>query len=205
MASGTAGEPKALIEAECDLFDLEGVFIQSFKVEFPESDVGVIELEPFISPLKLVLGFPQGHLVVKSRSDTRHLVRQAIGQSAEVVTPPRVISGREMAFVPLVLGPRRNHIVVIVNTLSEAAQVNIRLMYGERSPEWSVDIPASGCRAIPLELELLSGFDDTSWQRGVVQGYLRLSPRGNSAVSCQVVEQLPGEDGSQELIRTLVS
>jgi hypothetical protein len=187
------------------LFDVDGSLVRSFQVEFPEREVGIIEVEPFMSGLKMQAGIVQGHLRVQSNLGASHLCRQEVGQHVDLVSTPRELRNREMAFMPLLLGGRREHLMVIVSTGKDDAQVVVRLLYGTRSPEWTVQVPGNGCRVVSLEHELLSTFDDSSWQKGVMQGYLRLSPRSQAAVVCQMVERLPGETPEQESYRTVSS
>jgi hypothetical protein len=205
VASGSSAAAGETIEVQCELFDVDGTPIQRFQVEFPDREVGIIEVEPFMAGLKMQSGIIQGHLTVQSRAGTTHLCRQQVGDCADIITAPRGLKSREMSFMPLLLGGRREHLVVVVNAGPEDAQVVIRLLYGSRSPEWTVQIPGNGSRVVSLEYELLVTFDDTSWHKGVMQGYLRISPRSHSAIVCQMVERLPGEAEGQELYRSVTS
>jgi hypothetical protein len=205
VASGSVGEPGARVSVQCELYDVDGAHIQNFTVDFPEREVGVIELEPMLSSLKMRSGIAQGHLVVRSRAGTKHLCRQQAGDSVSFSGSPRAIKSREMTFLPLLLGARREHIVTLLNQSDEGGQVVIRLMYGTRSPEWTVDVPARGTRAISLENELLATFDDVTWQKGVVQGYLRLSPRAQSEIVCQMIERSPAEGDDKEHFRFMTA
>ena len=200
VADGIAGT----IKVACELFDVDGTPVQQFQVEFPEREVGIIETEPFMAGLKMQAGITQGHLVVRSKRGTTHICRQQLGEHVGIISAPREILNREMGCMPLLLGSRREHLVVLLNTSPEGGSAVIRLLYGTRSPEWSVQIPGNGCRVVSLEHELLSTFDDSSWQRGVVQGYLRISPRAQSIV-CQMIERLPGETEEQESYRCVSS
>ncbi len=205
VASDLRGVPGGMIEAQCELFDVDGAPIQRFQVEFPEREVGIIELEPFMLGLKMQGGIIQGHLVVQSRAGTAHFCRQQVGEHADIMTASRGLKSREMSFMPLLLGGRREHLVVVVNAGPEDAQVVVRLLYGSRSPEWAIQIPGNGCRAVSLEHELLATFDDSSWHKGVLQGYLRISPRSQSTIVCQMVERLPGEIEGNESYRSIAS
>lgn len=205
VASGLSGTAGELIQTNCELFDVDGTPIQRFQVEFPEREVGVIEVEPFMAGLKMQGGIVQGHLVVQSRAGTTHLCRQQVGKYADIITASRGLKSREMSFMPLLLGGRREHLIVFVNAGPDEAQVVVRLLYGSRSPEWTIQIPGNGCRAVSLEHELLATFDDSSWRKGVMQGYLRISPRSQSLIVCQMVERLPGETEDKESYRTVSS
>lgn len=205
VASDSSGGVGDTLEATCHLFDVEGAPIQRFSVEFPEREVGIIEVEPFMAGLKMQSGITQGHLVVQSRAGTKHFCRQQVGQHADIIAAPRELRSREMAFMPLLLGGRREHLLVALNAGKDDAQVVVRLLYGTRSPEWTVQVPSNGCRTVSVEHELLSTFDDSSWQKGVMQGYLRVSPRSHSGVVCQMIERLPGEAQEQESFRSIAS
>ena len=201
-AKASQGE---MISASCRLFDVEGAPVNTFEVEFPASEAGLIELEPFMTGLKMQGGIPQGHLVVTSPAGTKHFCRQQSGPCAQVASSPTLIGGREHSFVPIVLGAVREHLLLFVNASTEVSQVLVRLFYGSRSPEWTVSIPAYGCSAVSLEDELLRSFNDSSWQKGAVQGYVRLSPRVQSSVVCQILERIPGETPESEQFRCLPS
>lgn len=204
VASGASDSGAGTIKVSCELFDVDGTPAQQFQVEFPEREVGIIETEPFTSGLKMQGGIVQGHLVVRSRSRTTHICRQQLGEHVGIISAPRAILNREMGCMPMLLGSRREHLVVLLNASPESGSAVIRLLYGTRSPEWTVQIPGNGCRVISVEHELLSSFDDSSWQRGVVQGYLRVSPRAQ-AMTCQMIERLPGETEQQESFRCVCS
>jgi hypothetical protein len=205
VASSASGESGEMLTTTCELFDAAGEPIQRFQVEFPEREVGVIEIEPFMAGLKMQSGIVHGHLVARSPPGTRHMCRQQVGNHADIVSAPQEVRSREMAFMPLLLGGRREHLLVLVNTGREEGQAVVRLLYGTRSPEWTLQVPGNGCCVISLEHELLSTFDDSSWHKGVVQGYLRISPRLQSALVCQMIERLPGETEEQESYRTISS
>jgi len=205
VASGASISDGGRVATSCALYDVDGVRVNSFEFEFPENEVGVLELEPFMAGLKMQGGIPQGHLEVRSPVGCRHFCRQQMGGHVDLLSSPRLIRGRESSFVPLILGARRSHVALFVNAADEVAQVVVRLFYGSRSPEWSLSVPAKGCLAVALEEELLSTFNDSSWTKGAVQGYLRISPRSQAQIACQVIEQIPGETEEQEQFRCLVS
>ena len=205
VAGGARGSEGETIIASCRLFDVEGSPVNTFQVEFPSHEVGLIELEPFITGLKMQGGIAQGHLIVTSRDGTRHFCRQQSGPSAQVISSPALLGGREHSFLPIVLGAAREHLLLFVNASTELSQVVVRLFYGSRSPEWTVSIPAYGCSAVSLEDELLRSFNDSSWQKGAVQGYVRISPRVQASVACQILERIPGETAESEQFRCLQS
>jgi hypothetical protein len=198
-------DPTESIAVQGELFDVEGLLIRTFGVEFPAKEVGIIELEPFMTGLKMQGGIAQGHLVLTSAAGTRHFCRQQVGGYVSVLSEPFATKGREMTCMPLLLGARREHLLMCVNTTREPGQVVVRLLYGTRSPEWTVQLPAYGCRAVSLEHELLSTFDDATWQKGVVQGYVRISPKAHSEVVCHILERSPSDNEDQESYRCLSS
>jgi hypothetical protein len=205
VASGAGTEVSGAVDVTCELFDVDGVLVQTLSVQFPEREVGIIELEPFLAHLKMQAGIPQGHLVVRSKTGTRHFMRQQVGEHVDLVKSPVPVKSREMTFIPLLLGAQREHLVTLLNVGDEVGQVVVRLLYSTRSPEWTVHLPPRGSRVISLEHELLASFDDSSWQKGVVQGYLRLSPRVQTEVVCQMVERIPGEREDAETFRSMTS
>jgi hypothetical protein len=205
VAGGARGSEGETTLASCRLFDVEGSPVNTFHVEFPSNEAGVIELEPFMNGLKMQGGIAQGHLVVTSKSGIRHFCRQQSGLNAQVFSSPTLLGGREHSFLPIVLGAAREHLLIFVNASTEVSQVVVRLFYGSRSPEWTLSIPAYGCSAVSLEDDLLRSFNDSSWQKGAAQGYVRLSPRVQASVACQILERIPGETAESEQFRCLQS
>lgn len=184
-----------------EIFDVDGLPVQKLEVEYPRAEVGLIELEPFLTPLKMRGGLAHGHLVVRTDNGLRHFCRQRMGEQSELLASSRLRRGREMSFLPLLLGAQREHLLVLLNGAESDAQINLRLMYGTRSPEWTVDVPPNGTRVVALEHELLSSFDDSSWRKGIAQGYLRFSPRGNGVIGASLIERVSADEGQQEWFR----
>lgn len=205
IASGAVGESGATVHVTGEVRDVDGVLAQTFEVDFPEKETGVMELEPFLCNLKMQVGIPQGHLVVRSKPGTRHFLRLQMEDQVNVIKAPTPIKSREMTFMPLLLGVRREHLVTLVNVGDQVGQVVVRLLYGARSPEWTLHVPARGTRVVSLEHELLASFDDISWQKGVVQGYLRVSPRAQTEIICQMLERSPGEYEDSESFRAVTT
>lgn len=193
------------IPTSLEIFDIDGVKVNTVEVEFPAKEVGVIELEPFASALKMQGGIAHGHVRIRSPRGTRHVCRQTIGASVAVYQDPIPVRARESAFVPLVLGGRREHMLVLVNTSEEEGQLACRFFYGNRSPEWTLTIPALGSRVVSLENELLDSADDKAWEKGAVQAYARLTGRHNAAISGHVIERMLGESPAEDAYRCLTS
>jgi len=200
-----AVEAGATTVSVCKIFDVDGEALDIFEVEFPAHEVGVIELEPFLAGLKMQGGLSQGHMIVTSSRNVRHFCRQQIGEHFDIVSAPKLIAGRESSFVPLILGGSRDHLVSILNAADEIAQVAVRLFYGARSPEWTLSVPARGCSTVALEEELLADFDDSSWRKGAVQGYIRVSPKSSVRVAMQVIERMATQDAVSDQYRCLLS
>jgi len=205
VAAGERVPSEDRLLASCRLFDVDGSPVNSFSVEFPAGEAGIIELEPFLAGLKMQGGIAQGHLVVSSRAGTRHFCRHQSGPCPQLLSAPVLLGGREHSFVPIILGAAREHLLLFANAAAEVSQVTVRLFYGSRSPEWTVSIPPYGCSAVSLEDDLLRSFNDASWQKGAVQGYVRLSPRAQSSIACQILERIPGETPECEQFRCLQS
>ncbi len=205
VATEPQGESGQRVCTRMELFDADGSKVNEVTVEFPASEVGVIEVEPFTQALKEQGGIAHGHLAVSSPAGTRHICRQSLGGCVTVLQDPLVTRGRENSFTPLIIGARREHQVVLVNTSSEPTQVGIRLYYGNRAPEWNVDVPGNASRLISLESELLGASDDRSWEKGAVQAYLRIAPRLQGSVTCHLIERIPGETPEQDTHRCLAT
>lgn len=198
-------EGEGRVTTTLTLFDVEGVQVNEVEVEFPAGEVGIVELEPFSAALKTQGGVAHGHLAVSSPVGTRHLCRQSIGGSTAMMQDPIMIKGRESSFIPLIIGAQREHQVVLVNASPEAAQVLVRLFYANRAPEWTVNIPANASKLISLEQELLNTSEDTSWEKGALQAYMRVAVRQQATVSCHIIERIPGESAEQDAFRCLAS
>lgn len=203
VAPDSQQESDERICTRMELFDADGSKVNEITVEFPINEVGVIEIEPFTQALKEQGGVAHGHLAVSSPAGTRHLCRQSFGGCVAVLQDPAITKGRENSFAPLIIGARREHQIVLVNTCAEPTQIGIRLYYGNRAPEWNVDVPGNASRLLSLESELLSSSDDKSWERGAVQAYLRIAPRLQGAVTCHIIERMPGETAGQDMYRCL--
>ena len=193
------------VTTRLELFDVDGAKVNEVTVEFPGGEVGLIELEPFSQSLKSQGGVAHGHLAVSSPVGTRHICRQSISGSVTLLQDPVVTRGRETSFTPLIIGARREHQVVLVNTSAEPAQIAIRLFYGNRAPEWTVEVPGQASKLVSLESELLNASEDTSWEKGAVQAYMRISPKLQAAVTCHLIERIPGETPEQDTFRCLAT
>lgn len=188
-----------------EIFDLDGNQVNSVEVEFPASEVGLVELEPFLAGLKMQGGVAHGHLKVTSPVGTRHLYRQTIGTSVVVYQDPAPVQNKESSFLPVVIGGRREHMLVLVNTGEEEGQVACRVYYGNRSPEWTLSVPGNGSRVLSLESELLASTDQKSWEKGALQAYVRFTGKHQSPIGGQIIERTLGESPDQDLYRSLHS
>jgi hypothetical protein len=188
-----------------ELYDVDGVKVNSVEVEFPSSEVGVVELEPFATGLKVQGGIAHGHLAVTSLSGSRHVVRQSMKEQTSIFSDPTVIRSRESCFAPLTLSARREHIVALVNASVEEAELTVRLFYGSRSPEWSVVVTGNGSKLISLEEDLLYTADDRVWEKSQLQSYIRVTSKGSAQIACQVLERVCGDSPDQDLYRTVTT
>jgi hypothetical protein len=188
-----------------DVFDIDGVRVNSVEVEFPSDQVGVVELEPFIAGLKIQNGIRYGHLAITSPPYTKHMCRYSLHEHVALIGDPLIVRSRESCFIPLVIGGRRDHLVGFVNTGMESAQISVRLFYANRSPEWNLTIPPQGSKVISLENDLLADADDKAWEKGAMQAYVRLSSRHQTNFTCQVFERVPGETAESDLFRCVTS
>jgi hypothetical protein len=184
---------------------MDGAQVNSVEVEFPSAKVGFVELEPFTAALKMQGGVAHGHLKVTSPEGTRHIFRQMIGSSVVLYQDPVPVASRENRFIPVVIGGRREHMVVLVNAGEEEGQVACRLFYGNRSPEWTLTVPGSGSRVLSLENELLASSDQKVWEKGALQAYVRLSGKHQSPIAGHIIERTLGESPGQDLYRCLLS
>jgi hypothetical protein len=191
--------------AHLEIFDLDGNQVNSVDVEFPSHEVGFVELEPFISGLKMQGGVAHGHLKVTSPAGTRHLYRQTIGTSVVLYQDPSPVQNRESSFLPVVIGGRREHMLVLVNTGEEEGQIACRIYYGNRSPEWTLSVPGNGSRVVSLESELLASTDQKTWEKGAIQAYVRFTGKHQSPIGGQIIERTLGESPDQDLYRSLHS
>jgi hypothetical protein len=188
---------------ECVLYDMDGTQVNTVSVEFPAHSIGVVQLEPFISAMKIESGFQYGHVQVTSRIGSRHHCRVTTSNGAMQFSEPLALRSRDMSFLPLLLSPHREQMLVFVNAGTEVGQVNTRLFYGSRSPEWNIVVPPNGSKVVSLHDDLLASQDDRSWEKSPQQSYLRFTSRYQGPVSCFAIERVPGESLSQDIYRTL--
>jgi hypothetical protein len=199
--SAGAGRAKTRLE----IFDLDGSQINSVEVEFPAGQVGFVELEPFTAALKMQGGVAHGHLKVTSPIGTRHLYRQTIGTSVVLYQDPVPVSNRESSFIPVVIGGRREHMLVLVNSGEEEGQIACRLFYGNRSPEWTLTVPGNGSRVLSIENDLVAAADQKAWEKGALQAYIRFTGKHHSPIAGHIIERTLGESPEQDLYRCLNS
>ena len=200
---GSAGSGRA--KTRLDIFDLDGSQVNSVEVEFPSCEVGFVELEPFTSALKMQGGVAHGHLKVTSPIGTRHLYRQTIGTSVVLYQDPAPVHNRESSFIPVVIGGRREHMLVLVNAGEEEGQISCRLFYGNRSPEWTLTVPGNGSRVLSIESDLLAAADQKAGDKGALQAYVRLTGKHQSPIAGHIIERTLGESPDQDLYRSLHS
>lgn len=205
VASGSDVGGGGRVKTDLEIFDLDGTLVNSVQVEFPCGEVGIIELEPYTSALKMQGGVAHGHVKVTSPLGTRHLCRQMIGSSVALYQDPAQVHHRESVFLPLIVGGRREHMLVLVNAGEEESQISCRLFYGNRSPEWALAVPANGSRVVSVENDLLATTDDRAWEKGALQSYLRLTGRHQAPISGHVIERTLGESPDQDSYRCLTS
>ena len=205
VATGDDVAEKGRAKTHIDIFDLDGILVNSVDVEFPAGEVGFVELEPFTAALKMQGGVAHGHLKVTSPVGTRHLCRQAIGSSVILYQDPVPVKNRENSFIPVVIGGRREHMLVLVNSGGEEGQIACRLFYGNRSPEWTLTVPANGSRVLSLENDLVAAADQKAWEKGALQAYVRFTGKHQSPIAGQVIERTLGESPEQDLYRSLHS
>lgn len=199
----TAGAKRA--KTSLEIFDLDGTPVNSVTVEFPAEEVGFVELEPFTAALKMQGGVAHGHLKVTSPVGTRHLYRQTIGSSVVLYQDPVPVNPRESGFIPVVIGGRREHMLVLVNSGEEEGQIACRMFYGNRSPEWTLTVSGNGSRVLSIENELLAAADEKAWEKGTLQAYIRLTGKHQSPIAGHIIERTLGESPEQDLYRCLTS
>ncbi len=195
----------AMTAVSLELFDVDGTQINEARVEFPSTQVGIVELEPFSVGLKYQAGLQHGRVRVVSPYSSRVACRYDIAGCPAIIGEPKQLRPRESSCIPLSLGAGREHLIVVLNVGTEDAHVVTRLFYGARSPEWSITVPAGGSRVIGLEHDLLAGVDDKELSGGISQGYLRFGARQHSYVTCKVIERVVGERGAEESCKMLTS
>jgi hypothetical protein len=202
-ASSGADEPPGRETVECTIYDVDGTKVNAVTVEFPGGTVGVVELEPYASALKLESGMQHGHVEVVSRAGSKHSCRLVGDQCSLLVGEPVLLRSRDSSFLPITLSTQREQLLVAINAGTETAQLSCRLFYGARSPEWNIIIPPNGSKVVSVYDELLVSQDDRSWEKAATQAYLRITSRYQGPVSCFGIERIPGESLEQDVYRTL--
>jgi len=188
-----------------EVYDVDGSRTNSVEVECPGTAVSVIELEPFLGGIKLEGGLQHGHLAVTTPVGARCVCRLASDGGVAFIQDPLPIRSRESCFIPITLATLRDQMLTLVNGGTEVAQVMCRLFYGNRSPEWTLVVPPLGTKIVSVHDELLADQDDRSWEKNPLQGYIRITPRHQSFVTCGVIERVPGESRELDHYRFLTA
>lgn len=177
--------------SEIDIYDCDGDHVNSLSLQFPDSEVGLIEMDPFLGACKLESGLKHAHIVVRSQAPgVSHQCRLVSNDHATIVGPTFSIFPVMPTFFPVTFEDSKSHLVVIVNYGAEPAAVRCRLFFGSRTPEIVVNIPGNGSRVLGIEGE----FADCSSkaQDRSIQAYVRLTTRSDQGLGCQLIERSDG-------------
>ncbi len=177
--------------SEIDIYDCDGELINSLKFQFPENEVGLVELDPFLGACKLESGLKHAHLVVRSQvKGVSHQCRMISQEHAAILGPTFSMFPVLPVFFPVTFESGKSHLVVMVNYGLEPAPVRCRLFFGSRTPEVVVQVPGNGARIIGIEGEFSDCAEKA--QEKSIQSYLRLTTRSESGVGCQLIERSEG-------------
>lgn len=174
------------------LFDADGGLVNELALEVEPGRVGVIELDQFLGGCKLESGLRHGQMRVASPAGTRHLCRLHGRTGASFQEGASRVTGQRSVFSPVVLATNLDNIICLVNRESRPAIARVRLLVGNRNPEAFIEVPADGARLVSVAAE----FGEFVPAAGVeaVQGYVRLSSKGEADLGVQVLQRAIARD-----------
>lgn len=172
---------------DIELFDQNGNSHTTASLEYPRNSVGYISLEPFLLSLPVEQGMQFGHMIVRSESAAKCMVRWNGESMKEFSTSPRVVKPREPVFFPLYINDSFDHILLLVNPTSETVNYTVRLFAGQRSPEITLEIPPMASSAFSIAHEFWTKIRDLN-ASGALQSYVRVSINQTGSLAVHLLE-----------------
>lgn len=179
-------------EIKLTFFDADGKVFNTAQVQYAQTDLGLLELEPFVSACKLESGMKHAHLKVESSSSYRHQIRIHTKEACSFLRELNLATKYMVPCFPILLSPERNNFLSVVSLGGAPAKIKCRLFVGNRAPETTIDVPTDGVKLIHLE----SQFEEFLKDSRSIQAYARLVTLNDSPAGVQHVEQLEASSGA---------
>ena len=184
-------------QTKIDFFDIEGELFNSAKVLVDSPQVQCIALEPFLSACKVESGIKHCHLRTETESDgVEVFCRLHSASNSFVVGKANVLNETLPGFFPIVLEEGVTNLMALMNTDEQPGIVKVRLYIGNRNPEITVSLPASGLKLLYLEEEFKEAIEGISQKSPTAipqQGYIRIMAKAPIAVQLLTKEMTAQE------------
>ena len=178
-----------------DVYDSDGDLVNEVLVRFPATELGMIEMSPFLGGCKLDSGFKHGRIAVRSDFPCQHLVRIQSRDSAVMAGDLMSLDAQHPLAMPFIADQKRSSMLVLVNEGSAETEVRVKLYLSTRSPEIRQRIPPGGSRLVLLERAFSDCLEGESAKLG--RGYIKLtttlnagSAERDSRIGVQLVERI---------------
>ncbi len=182
---------------ELHLLDCDGEVINTLQLEYPGSDVGILELESLMSGCKLEGGFAHGQAVVTGAPGCRVMCHLHNSKSAGLAGQVTTFDDSASVALPVCFSRDHATLVALVNRSDEATAVTIKLVLGKRAPETSITLAPRASRLLGLETEFgVPSNLDSLGPRGL-PGYLKL--RSVQPVGVQLIDHFVGRESFRAL------
>lgn len=173
------------------IIDADGLLVNQGEVSFP-SDVGEIDLKPFMGSCKTESGLRHGRLELEAPGNSAVMLKLAMEGEVNFISRLSVVKESHSEFVPVSFAKNKVSYFCLTNFSTSALELRIRLILGKRAPELQVSLPAGGSRVIILEQEFAQVLENLEAQ---VFGYLRISTRDPLGFGFQLIEETENESG----------
>lgn len=169
------------------LYDADGMLANQLTIQRDRAQITNVELDPLMGGCKIESGLKHGHLLVSSPPGFTHICRVLGPQGNTLITPGTPLSRDLSSFMPLTFSAERTHLLALINTSDQLAQVRCRLYCGKRTPESSTEVPARGMRLLSVQAE----FSDFAVVEGAkrVNAYARLTTGSERPLFVQMIER----------------
>lgn len=183
------------------LFDADGGIVNEMECQFSKSEVATLELEQALSACKLESGLKHGQCEVRLPGDALAYVQLYARHSAPVIGKMALVNSEKAEFFPVTFAAGRSYALAAINLDQHPAQLRVKLILGNRTPEVVVEIPAHGARLVSLAAEF-SEFATVEGDR-TLQAYVRLTTRSEAGIGLQLLERV--EAGQEDFFYGIVS
>ncbi len=187
------GEDAAI---KLEIFDADGHSANRAQIEFQQNVVGLLELSPYLSTMKLQAGLRHGLLTVNHPLGMSLLLRLSNRDRSTLVQAGSVITRSAPRALPVHVQENRMSCLSLVNIDDRPTSVRAKIMLGKRSPELMFELAPRESRVIDLigecareigeEARLLSG-----------RGYVRVTTNSSRGLIGSILTVVNDNDGHE--------